>query len=144
MTPELNPRAVDKLEKIRDGRLPYPPMWETIPISLVDYEPGRIRMSTRADERHVNALGTVHGGFVATVLDTALGLTVFISVDADARHTTVDLAVKIVRPIPLDTELVVETSLVHVSRSVGVSQGVLRDAAGVVYAHGTTTCHIKR
>ncbi|MCA8973853.1 MAG: PaaI family thioesterase [Gammaproteobacteria bacterium] len=144
MTPQLNPRAVDKLERIRDGREPYPPMWETVPVSLLDYEPGCIRMTTRADARHVNALGTVHGGFAATVLDTALGLTVFISIDGEARHTTVDLAVKIVRPIPLETDLVAETRLVHVSRSVGVSQGVLRDTAGVVYAHGTTTCHIKR
>ena len=86
----------------------------------------------------------MHGGFAATVLDTALCLTVFISIDGEARHTTVDLAVKIVRPIPLETDLVAETRLVHVSRSVGVSQGVLRDTAGVVYAHGTTTCHIKR
>ncbi|MEQ8234740.1 MAG: PaaI family thioesterase, partial [Gammaproteobacteria bacterium] len=93
---------------------------------------------------HINALGTVHGGFVATVLDTALGLTIYISIDDAARHTTVDLAVKIVKRVPLATPLVVETSLVHVSRSVGVSQGVLRDDAGTVYAHGTTTCHIKR
>lgn len=141
---EPNPEAVAKLERIMRGELPYPPMWETVPIALVDVGPGTVRMRTQADQRHINALGTVHGGFVATALDTALGLTVFISIDSAARHTTVDLAVKIVKRLPLDTPLLVETSLVHVSRSVGVSQGVLRDEDGTVFAHGTTTCHIKR
>jgi uncharacterized protein (TIGR00369 family) len=136
--------AVAKLERIRTGIDPYPPMWETVPIALSEVGEGRIRMTARADDRHINALGTVHGGFSATVLDTALGLTIFISIDGDARHTTVDLAVKLVRPVPLYEELTVETELVHVSRSVGVSQGTLRDAEGRILAHGTTTCHIRR
>ena len=106
--------------------------------------PGRIRMRAQADERHLNAFGGVHGGYAATVLDTALGLTIFVSIDEAARHSTVDLAVKIVRPIPVGQPLEVETALVNVSRSVGVSQGELRGADGRVYAHGTTTCHIKR
>lgn len=140
----LNERAVEKLERIRTGAEPYPPMWQTVPIELVMVKPGSVRMTARADERHINALGTVHGGFSATVLDTALGLTIFISIDDDARHTTVDLSVKVVKPVPLHEALEIETELVHVSRSVGVSQGVLRDAAGRVLAHGTTTCHIRR
>ncbi|MEQ8662359.1 MAG: PaaI family thioesterase [Gammaproteobacteria bacterium] len=139
-----NPAAVARLAGIMRGELPCPPMWETVPIRLLEVAAGVIRMETQADQRHINALGTVHGGFIATVLDTALGLTVYISIDAEARHTTVDLAVKMLKPVPLATPLEVETSLVHVSRSIGVSQGVLRDAAGTVYAHGTTTCHIRR
>lgn len=141
----MNPKALETLTKIKSGEEPYPPMWETVPVSLVDFAHGHIQMRTRADERHVNAFGTVHGGFAATVLDTALGLAVFTSLEqATARHTTVDLAVKIVKGIPLDTELTVETRLVHLSRSVGVSAGTINDAAGTVYAHGTTTCFIKR
>ena len=102
-------------------------------------------MSTMANETHLNAFGGVHGGFAAAALDTALGLAVFTSLEeASARHTTVDLGIKIVKRIPLDTPLLVDTSLVHLSRSVGVSEGVIRDPDGVVYAHGTTTCLIKR
>lgn len=142
--PELNPAALEKLTKIQNGELPYPPMWDTVPVRLVAVSPGCIRMSTRADARHINAMGSVHGGFVAAAMDTALGLTVFISLPhPQARHTTVDLAVKIVKPLPLDTDLQITTELVHVSRRVGVSQGVLRDAAGATYAHGTTSCLIK-
>ena len=144
MTADLNPRALEKLTRIREGLDPYPPMWETVPVHLLDVAPGCIRMRARADRRHINALGTVHGGFAATVLDTALGLTVFISIDSAARHTTVDLAVKLVRPIPLEADLLVETRLVHVSRGIGVSDGEIRDPAGRVLAHGTTTCHVRR
>ncbi len=143
--PPINAQAVEKLEKIRSGELPYPPMWETVPVSLVEIGEGRVVMRTRADERHINALGSVHGGYAATVLDTALGLTVFVSLDEEAaRHVTVDLAVKLVRAIPLETDLTVSASLVHLSRRLGVSQAELHDAAGTVYAHGTTTCLITR
>ena len=141
----MNPRAVETLENILSGAVPYPGMWETVPVRLESYARGEILMSTMAGERHLNAFGGVHGGYAAAALDTALGLAVFTSLEeASARHTTVDLGVKIVKRIPLETALLVETALVHLSRSVGVSQGVIRDAAGVIYAHGTTTCLIKR
>lgn len=143
--PQINPTAYEKLEKIRSGAIPYPPMWQTVPVQLVDFSPGKIIMTTRAHERHLNAFGGVHGGFVAAALDTALGLTVFISLDNPAAvHTTVDLAVKIVKRIPVGTELTIETELVNISRRLGVSQGVIRDEAGAVYAHGTTSCMIKQ
>ena len=78
-------------------------------------------MSSSADERHINAFGGVHGGYVASVLDTVLGLTVFVSLDDEqARHTTVDLAVKIVKRLPLHIPLIAEGRLVHMSRSIGV------------------------
>ena len=140
----LNPRAVRVLGEIAAGDCEYPPMWALAGVELLEATPGRILMRARADERHLNAFGGVHGGYAATVLDTALGLTIFISIDEQARHTTVDLAVKIVRPFPLGEWLDVETRLANVSRSVGVSQGEVRNAAGRVCAHGTTTCHIKR
>ena len=141
----MNPRAKQTLEDIISGAVPYPGMWATIPVTLESYARGDILMSTMANETHLNAFGGVHGGFAAAALDTALGLAVFTSLEqASARHTTVDLGIKIVKRIPLDTPLLVDTSLVHLSRSVGVSEGVIRDPDGVVYAHGTTTCLIKR
>jgi uncharacterized protein (TIGR00369 family) len=140
----LNPRANALLNEIKVGVRPLPPMWELAGIQTVDWEPGKIRLTASADAKHVNAFGAVHGGYAATLLDTALGLTVFIAIDEEARHTTVDLAVKIVRPVPLHERLFVETALIHVSRRIGVSQGTLQNETGKVYAHGTTTCHIKQ
>lgn len=139
-----NEKALERLARIRSGADPTPPMWETMPVRLVSVDPPRIVMESRADGRHVNTLGTVHGGFAATVLDTALGLCVYTGIGSEDRHTTVDLAVKLVRAIPLDEALAVETELVHLSRTVGVAQGVIRGPDGAVYAHGTTTCYVKR
>ncbi|MGR8918979.1 MAG: PaaI family thioesterase [Gammaproteobacteria bacterium] len=140
-----NPRAVRILDQIVAGDVPYPGMWSTVPVRLLEYGYGRIRLSARADERHLNAFGGVHGGFAAAVLDTALGLTVFVSLDEEsARHTTTELAVKCLKAMPAGRELFVETRLVHLSRRMGVSEAEMVDATGTAYAHGTTTCLIKR
>ncbi len=141
---QINQQALERLKRIQSGELPNPPMWETVPLRLVSIVPGRVEMEAVADERHINAIGSVHGGFAATVLDTVLGLAIYTSLGAEARHITVDLAVKLVKAIPLNTPLIAASELVHISRSVGVSQAVLRSAEGVVYAHGTTTCMIQR
>lgn len=143
-TRPVNEAALARLRAIQAGDEPTPPAWAQANVRLVAFEAGHVHLEVRADARHLNAFGGVHGGFVAAALDTALGLAIFTSLGDDGRHTTVDLAVKIVKRLPVDTDLAVESSLVHVSRSVGVSQAWLRDAGGTVYAHGTTTCHIKR
>ena len=141
---QINQSALDRLARMQAGELPYPPMWQTVPLRLLSIAPGRIEMEACADQRHINALGSVHGGFAATALDTVLGLAIYTSIGPSDRHITVDLAVKIVKGIPLDTPLVVASKLIHISRTLGVSQAVLRNADGVIYAHGTTTCMIQR
>ncbi|MBK8957111.1 MAG: PaaI family thioesterase [Proteobacteria bacterium] len=141
---KVNHEALARLARYQSGELPPPPMWETVPLRLLSFAPGRIEMQARADERHINAIGSVHGGFAATVLDTVLGLAIYTSLGEASRHITVDLAVKLVKAIPLATPLIAASELVHISRSVGVSQAVLRSAEGVIYAHGTTTCMIQR
>lgn len=141
---QINHVAIERLQAIASGELPYPPMWQTVPLRFLSIAPGRIEMHACADQRHMNALGSVHGGFAATALDTVLGLAVYTSIGPMDRHITVDLAVKIVKVIPLDTNIVAASELVHISRTVGVSQAVLRSADGVIYAHGTTTCMIQR
>jgi uncharacterized protein (TIGR00369 family) len=141
---QINQEALDRLARIQAGELPYPPMWQTVPLRFISIAPGRIEMEARADERHINALGSVHGGFAATALDTVLGLAIYTSLGDNARHITVDLSVKIVKALPLDTAIIAASELVHISRSVGVSQAVLRSGDGVIYAHGTTTCMIQR
>lgn len=141
---QTNHAALDRLARMQSGELPYPAMWQTVPLRFLHIAPGRIEMEARADERHRNAFGGVHGGFAATALDTVLGLAIYTSLGEHARHITVDLSVKIVKALPLDTTLIAASELVHISRSVGVSQAVIRSTQGVIYAHGTTTCMIQR
>lgn len=141
---QTNHVALARLEDIRAGTLPMPPMWANLALGVGALASGAIEMTTQPEERHLNAFGGVHGGYIAAVLDTVLGLAIYTSIGPDDRHITVDLAVKLLKAPSVGVPLVATSALVHVSRSVGVSQAWLRDAAGVLYAHGTTTCNIRR
>jgi len=143
----MNPLEMSGLELIQaaaDGKLPMATMAETVPMRIVEVSRGRVRFSVRADGRHLNPLGGVHGGFAATVLDSVTGCAVHTTLEAGVGYGTVDLNVKMLRAVPLDIELVAEGSVIHVSRSLGVAEGSLRDAAGTLLAHATCTCAIIR
>jgi len=103
-----------------------------------------VKFTARADKRHLNPLGGVHGGFAATVLDSVTGCAVHTMLDAGVGFGTVDLNVKMLKAIPLDRELTAEGRVIHLSRSLGVSEGSIRDAEGVLFAHATATCAIIR
>lgn len=141
---QTNHVALARLEDIRAGAVPMPPMWANLTLGVGAVASGAIEMTASPEERHLNAFGGVHGGYIAAVLDTVLGLAIYTSIGPEDRHITVDLAVKLLKAPSVGVPLVATSALVHVSRSVGVSQAWLRDAAGVLYAHGTTTCNIRR
>jgi len=143
----MNPLEMSGLELIQaaaDGKLPMATMAETVPMRIVEVSRGRVRFSVRADGRHLNPLGGVHGGFAATVLDSVTGCAVHTTLEAGVGYGTVDLNVKMLGAVPLDIELVAEGSVIHMSRSLGVAEGSLRDAAGTLLAHATCTCAIIR
>jgi uncharacterized protein (TIGR00369 family) len=127
-----------------DGKVPHPPMTDTVPMRIKELTKGSIRFVVKADERHINSMGGVHGGFIATVLDTTTGCAIHTMLEAGVGYGTVDLSVKMLRPIPLGIDLLAEGRAIHVSKSIGVSEGTIKDSAGKIYAHGTCTCRIFR
>jgi uncharacterized protein (TIGR00369 family) len=142
-----NPQAmagIDLLQAMAEGRRPHPSICETIPMRIVEVGRGYTKFRVRADGRHLNPLGGVHGGFVATVLDSVTGCAVHTTLEAGVGYGTVDLNVKLLRPVPLDQDLIAEGRVIHVARSLGVAEGSLRDAEGLLYAHATCTCAIRR
>jgi uncharacterized protein (TIGR00369 family) len=143
----LNPREMSGLEFVQamvDGKFPHPSMADTIPMRAVDAGRGYVKFLVRADSRNLNPLGGVHGGFAATVLDSVTGCAVHTLLEAGSGYSTVDLNVKMLRAIPRDQELTAEGRVLHMSRSLGVSEGPLRDGAGTLLAHATCTCAILR
>lgn len=98
----------------------------------------------RADHRHLNPMGGVHGGFAATVLDSVTRCAVHTRLDKGVGYGTVDLNVKMLRPTPRDVELVAEANVIHLSRSLGVSDGTLKTADGKLLAHATASCFVMR
>jgi uncharacterized protein (TIGR00369 family) len=124
------------------GEVPHPSMADTIPMRAVEASRGYVKFMVRADNRHLNPLGGVHGGFAATVLDSVTGCAVHTLLEAGFGYGTVDLNVKMLKAIPLEEELIAEGRVLHMSRSLGVSEGSIRDGAGTLLAHATCTCAI--
>jgi uncharacterized protein (TIGR00369 family) len=93
--------------------------------------------------RHYNPIGSVHGGFAMTLLDSALGCAVHSMLGKGETYTTLEIKVNLVRPLTKDTGLVsAEGRILHRGRSVGTAEGDIKDAGGKLYAHATTTCMI--
>lgn len=126
------------------GELPPASIATTIPMRGVAAERGSIVFEAMADERHLNPLGGVHGGFTATVLDSVTGCAVHTMLEPEESYGTIDLHVTMLRAVPINTPLIGEGKVIHVSRSLGVAEGTLRDEEGKIYAHATATCLIIR
>ncbi|MFT7775544.1 PaaI family thioesterase [Roseateles sp.] len=142
----MNPTALSGLELLQaaiDGKLPRASMSETMGMTGMTAEKGRVTIRARADGRHLNPLGGVHGGFAATILDSATACAVHTMLDAGVSYGTVDLNVKMLRPVPQGDELVAEAEAIHVSRSLGTAEGRLRDSSGRLLATASATCLLK-
>ena len=143
----MNPATMNGLELMQamlDGMIPPPGISITIPMQGVSVASGKVVFQARADDRHLNPLGAVHGGFAATVMDTVTGCAVHTLLGAGEGYGTIDLNVKMMRPVPRDVDLVAEGSVINISRSLAVSEGTLKDADGKLYAHATATLMLLR
>ena len=131
------------LKGIIAGQFPQPPIAGTLGFHLVEAEPNRVVFEGLPELRHYNPIGTVHGGFAATLLDSALACAIFTTMLKGDAWTTLELKLNYVRPMTQDTGPVrAEGRIIHRGRSVATSEGDLKDANGKLYAHATTTCMI--
>jgi uncharacterized protein (TIGR00369 family) len=131
------------LKAMIGGTVPNPPMSELLGFHLAEVDQGRAVFEGVPEFRHYNPIGTVHGGFAATLLDSALGCAVFSTVTKGETWTTLELKFNLVRPLSQDTGLVrAEGRIVHRGRTVATAEGGLKDRAGRLYAHASTTCMI--
>jgi uncharacterized protein (TIGR00369 family) len=131
------------LKAVIAGTLPQPPMSETLGFHLIEVEAGRAAFEGLPEFRHYNPIGTVHAGFTATLLDSALGCAIFSTLAKGEGWTTLELKLNLVRPITKETGPVrAEGRIIHRGRTVATAEGSLTDAAGKLYAHATTTCMI--
>jgi uncharacterized protein (TIGR00369 family) len=122
------------------GKLPRASISTTIPMQLFAVTEGVVRFKVQADERHLNPLGGVHGGFAATVLDSATGCAIHTMLGAGVGYGTIDLNVKMCRPIPKNTELLATGTVLNMSKNLGISEAKIVDQDGKIYAYATATC----
>jgi uncharacterized protein (TIGR00369 family) len=108
-------------------------------------EPGRTVFSLLAEEVHENPMGTMHGGIVATLVDTAMGCALSSLLPADAGFTTLELKTNFVRAITQATGRVyAEGTVVHSGGRIATTEARVHDDTGALYAHATSTCLISR
>ncbi len=124
------------------GQLPPPSIATTMPMTIVEAHEGRVVFSAMANASHLNPMGGVHGGFAATVLDSVTGCAVHTMLGAGVAYGTIDLSVKMIRPVPQDEELLAEGKVLNLSTSLGISEGTLKSADGRLLATATATCMI--
>jgi uncharacterized protein (TIGR00369 family) len=131
------------LEAIRDGRLPPPPVSRLLGFTLAEVENGRAVFECEPSEAHYNPVGTVHGGVISTLLDSALSCAVHTTLPAGTGYTTAELKVNFVRPVVIGTgRLRAEGRVIHAGSRLATAEARLTDSAGKLYAHAVGTCLI--
>ncbi|TAL55284.1 PaaI family thioesterase [Pandoraea sp.] len=131
------------LDAMMSGELPYPPMNDTMNMTLLEVEYGRAVFQGVPLVQHYNPLGTVHGGWFATLLDSALGCAVQTTLPVGRTYTTAELSINIVRPASQHTgPLRAAAKVVHVGRYMVTAEARTEDETGKLYAHATTTCFV--
>jgi len=134
-------RGLEFLQDMIAGKLPQPPMCATLGFHLAEAKEGYARFEGLPEFRHYNPIGTVHGGFAATLLDSALGCAIFSTLSKGETWTTLELKLNFVRPLTKDTGPVrAEGRVLHLGSRIATAEGRLEDASGKLYAHATTTC----
>lgn len=120
-----------------------PPIGETLDFGLIEMEKGKVVFEGNPAEKHMNPIGSIHGGYAATLLDSALGCSIHTLLEPGERYTTVDLNVKYVRAMRPGMGPVYCTGVVvHKGRKIATADAKIVDADGKLYAHGSTTCVI--
>jgi uncharacterized protein (TIGR00369 family) len=138
--------GLDYIRAIAAAELPPPPIAVLLNMGPVELEPGRAVFEGKPGEEHYNPIGVVHGGYAATLLDSALGCAVHTTLPAGVAYTTLSLEVKFVGPVTRETERVrAEAEVVHIGRCQATAEARLTDAeTDKLLAHATTTCLILR
>jgi uncharacterized protein (TIGR00369 family) len=141
---ELTQRSgLEVFEAIFSGELPSPPIGETLDYIPVHMEYGIAVFQGRPQRKHYNPLGTVHGGWFCTLLDSAVACAIHTTLPAGKAYTTLELKVNMVRALTDATPLVrAEGKIVHVGRQTATAEGRIIGPDGKLYAHATTTCLI--
>jgi uncharacterized protein (TIGR00369 family) len=129
------------LEAMVFGDLPYPPMNDTMNLALLEVGDGRVVFQGIPLLAHYNPLGGVHGGWFASLLDSALGCAIQSALPAGRSYTTAELSIKIVRSASHKTGPLRATGrLVHCGDRLATAEARVEDEHGKLYAHATTTC----
>ena len=135
--------GLELLLAILDGALPGPPIGRALNFVPIEMEAGRAVFQGTPKFDYYNPIGSVHGGWIATLLDSCVGCAIHTALPAGKGYTTLELKVNYVRAVTESTGPIrAEGKLIHLGGRVATAEGRITDPSGRLYAHCTTTCLI--
>ncbi|RYF42770.1 MAG: PaaI family thioesterase [Comamonadaceae bacterium] len=134
--------GIEMMRAMLRGELPYPPIARTLSFQLLEVDEGRAMFQGTPGPDHLNPMGGIHGGWYATLLDSALGCAVHTMMPPGRGYTTAELGVNLVKAInPQKAPRVrAEGKVIHCGRQLATAEARLYGPDGTLYAHATTTC----
>jgi uncharacterized protein (TIGR00369 family) len=137
--------GLDAIRAILEGKVPQPSISDTLGFRLAEVEFGRVVFEGEPSDRILNPMGAVHGGWALTLIDSACGAAGHTTLPVGVGYGTLETKANFVRPIAADTgTLRCEGRVLAQGRTILTAEAKLTDAAGKLYAHGTSTCMIIR
>jgi uncharacterized protein (TIGR00369 family) len=133
--------GLEQMQAMIAGELPFAPIARTLDFTLLSVSPGVALFQGKPGPAHFNPMGGVHGGWFATLLDSALGCAVHTMMPAGRGYTTAELSVNFVRGLsPKVGRVRAEGKVIHCGKQLATAEARLFGPDGSLYAHATTTC----
>lgn len=137
----LKMNGIEIVSAMAEGRLRRPPMADLLPFALLRPQEGRVTLVAVPEARFLNPMMTIHGGWIMTMLDTAMALAAQTMLEPGQSCPSHETSAKFVRPILVETgEIKITGQVVSRGRTVITLEGRVEDQTGLIYAHGTSTC----
>jgi uncharacterized protein (TIGR00369 family) len=131
--------------EMTSGGLPMPPIAATLGFTATSVSAGQARFEIDPQEFHYNPIGSVHGGVIATLCDSACGCAVHSLLPAGSYYTSLDLSVKFLRPVSAGAgRLVCVGRVLHLGARSALAEATLTGPDGKLCAHATSSCMIFR
>ncbi len=132
--------GLEFIQGILNGDLPHPPIAEILGYRLAEVSEGRVVFSGHARKEYANPMGTMHGGWYGTLLDSAMACAVMTKAGKGQQFTTLEYKVNLTKPFPICELAYAEGSVLHFGRRTATAEAKLLDAEARQYAFATTTC----
>jgi uncharacterized protein (TIGR00369 family) len=133
--------GIDFVRAIFERRLPEPPIMQTVEPFDCTAEPGVVVIHSIPGFRHYNPIGSVHGGYAAILLDSAMGLAIHSMLPAGSGYTTLEFKISFIKGMSQDSGTIrTEGRTLSIGRRAATAEARITDAKGRLLAHATTTC----
>jgi len=135
--------GIDFLEAIVNGVIPAPPLMQTLDLKVGSIVKGKAEFTFQPQEFHYNPIGSVHGGVITAILDSAMGCALHSLLQAGTAYTTLELKVNFLKAATIKAGRLTATGkVIHAGGRTALTEAQLTDDTGAVYAHGVSTCLI--